>query len=36
MLGSAAYRERYAGRTVVPVSGPLTAAQLEELSASAL
>ena len=31
-LTPAAYRERYAGRTVVPVSDPLTTAQVEELS----
>jgi sulfate adenylyltransferase len=31
-LPPAAYRERYAGRTVVPVSDPLTTAQLEALS----
>jgi sulfate adenylyltransferase len=33
MLTPAAYRERYAGRTVVPVSDPLDATQLDELSA---
>jgi sulfate adenylyltransferase len=32
MLAPAAYRERYAGRTVVPVSDPLTTAQVEELA----
>ncbi len=32
MLTPAAYRERYAGRTVVPVSDPLTTAQVEELA----
>jgi sulfate adenylyltransferase len=32
MLAPAAYRERYAGRTVVPVSEPLTVAQVEELA----
>jgi sulfate adenylyltransferase len=32
-LTPAAYRERHAGRTVVPVSDPLTTAQVEELSA---
>jgi sulfate adenylyltransferase len=32
MLAPAAYRERYAGRTVVPVSDPLTLTQIEELS----
>jgi len=32
MLAPAAYRERYAGRIVVPVSDPLTVAQLEELA----
>jgi sulfate adenylyltransferase len=32
-LSPAAYRERYAGRTVVPVSEPLTTAQLTELAA---
>jgi len=31
-LAPAAYRERYAGRTVVPVSGPLTSTQVEELA----
>src|SRR3954471_13004038 len=31
VLSPAAYRERYAGRTVVPVSDPLTAAQVDEL-----
>jgi sulfate adenylyltransferase len=31
-LGPAAYRKRYAGRTVVPVSDPLTTAQVAELS----
>jgi sulfate adenylyltransferase len=33
MLTPTAYRERYAGRTLVPVSDPLTTDQLEELSA---
>jgi sulfate adenylyltransferase len=32
MLTPATYRERYAGRTVVPVSDPLTNAQVEELA----
>ena len=32
MLTPATYRERYAGRTVVPVSDPLTTAQVEELA----
>ena len=32
MLTPAAYRERYAGRTVVPVGDPLTTAQLDELA----
>jgi sulfate adenylyltransferase len=32
MLGPVAYRERYAGRTVVPVSDPLTTAQVAELA----
>jgi sulfate adenylyltransferase len=31
-LSPADYRARYAGRTVVPVSSPLTAAQLDELT----
>ncbi|WP_230486767.1 adenylyl-sulfate kinase [Nocardioides anomalus] len=31
-LAPAAYREQYAGRTVVPVTEPLTTAQLEELA----
>jgi sulfate adenylyltransferase len=33
MLPPRTYRERYAGRTVVPVSDPLTVAQVAELSA---
>ncbi len=33
MLAPAAYRERYAGRTVVPVTEPLTTGQLAELAA---
>jgi sulfate adenylyltransferase len=33
MLPPRTYRERYAGRTVVPVSDPLTAGQLAQLSA---
>ena len=33
MLAPAAYRERYAGRTVVPVSDPLTTSQIGDLSA---
>jgi sulfate adenylyltransferase len=32
MLTPAAYRERYAGRTLVPVSDPLTTVQVEELA----
>jgi sulfate adenylyltransferase len=32
LLTPAAYRERYAGRTVVPVSDPLTTAQVEQLA----
>jgi sulfate adenylyltransferase len=32
MLTPSAYRERYAGRTVVPVSDPLTTAQVDELA----
>ncbi|MDX6375272.1 MAG: sulfate adenylyltransferase [Nocardioidaceae bacterium] len=32
MLTPTAYRERYAGRTVVPVSDPLTTAQVEQLA----
>ena len=32
MLTPAAYRERYAGRTVVPVSDPLTTGQVEQLA----
>ncbi len=32
MLAPAAYRERYAGRTVVPITGPIASAQLDELA----
>ena len=32
VLAPAAYRQQYAGRTVVPVSDPLTSGQLEELA----
>ena len=32
MITPAAYRQRYPDRTVVPVSGPLTTAQLDELA----